>query len=96
MSEIAFEKVNEKFRNTSFYYINGYTTPILQFAKFLWTKNIILTDICPSLKVCFVTSEMLFDDDRKLMTKQFGVPIVNEYGASELDLIAFENPKGEW
>ncbi len=39
---------------------------------------------------------MLFDDDRKLMTKQFGVPIVNEYGASELDLIAFENPKGEW
>ena len=31
-----------------------------------------------------------------LMEKQFGVPVVNEYGASELDLIAFQNPQGEW
>jgi phenylacetate-CoA ligase len=30
------------------------------------------------------------------METQFGVPVINEYGASELDLIAFENPKGEW
>jgi len=30
------------------------------------------------------------------MEKQFGIPIVNEYGASELDLIAFENPEGKW
>ncbi len=30
------------------------------------------------------------------MEKQFGVPVVNEYGASELDLIAFQNPNGEW
>ncbi len=30
------------------------------------------------------------------MEKQFGVPVINEYGASELDLIAFQNPKGEW
>ena len=30
------------------------------------------------------------------MEKQFGIPIVNEYGASELDLIAFENQNGEW
>ena len=24
------------------------------------------------------------------------VPVVNEYGASELDLIAFQNQNGEW
>jgi phenylacetate-CoA ligase len=30
------------------------------------------------------------------MKKQFGVPIINEYGASELDLIAFQNRNDEW
>ena len=68
----------------------------MQFAKFLQNKNVILKTICPTLKVCLVTSEMLFEDDKKLMEKQFGIPIVNEYGASELDLIAFENPEGKW
>ena len=43
-----------------------------------------------------VTSEMLFEEDKVLLEKQFGIPIVNEYGASELDLIAFQNPEGEW
>ncbi len=66
------------------------------FAKFLEQKNIILKEICPTLKACFVTSEMLFETDKKLLEKQFGIPIISEYGASELDLIAFENPQGEW
>jgi phenylacetate-CoA ligase len=66
------------------------------FAKYLEQKNIILKEICPTLKACFVTSEMLFESDKKLLEKQFGIPVINEYGASELDLIAFENPKGEW
>ena len=39
---------------------------------------------------------MLFEDDKLLMEKQFGVPVINEYGASELDLIAFQNKKNEW
>lgn len=43
-----------------------------------------------------VTSEMLFEEDKVLLEKQFGIPIVNEYGASELDLIAFQNPNDEW
>ena len=59
-------------------------------------KNIVLNKICPSLKACFVTSEMLFETDKKLLEKQFGISIINEYGASELGLIAFENPQGEW
>jgi phenylacetate-CoA ligase len=43
-----------------------------------------------------VTSEMLFENDKLLLEKQFGIPIVNEYGASELDLIAFQNTDGDW
>ena len=86
----------EKFRKKKFDYINGYTSSIVLFAKFLQTKNIVLKEICPTLKVCMVTSEMLFEDDKILLEKQFGIPIINEYGASELDLIAFQNTIGEW
>jgi len=96
LSDNSFEKTLKKFKSTSFEFINGYTSPIVQFAKFLKRKEIVLTDICPSLKVCIVTSEMLFGIDKTLMEAQFGIPVVNEYGASELDLIAFENPKGDW
>ena len=96
LSDTVLEKVLIKFQNKKFDYINGYTSSIVLFAKFLQKKNIVLTSVCPTLKCCIVTSEMLFDDDKILLEKQFGVSVVNEYGASELDLIAFQNPEGEW
>jgi len=96
LSDDVLEKMLKKFENTKFDYLNGYTSSMVLFAKFLRKRNLILKDICPTLKVCMVTSEMLFEDDRKLLEIQFGIPIVNEYGASELDLIAFENPENEW
>ena len=96
LSDKILEKVLLKFQNKKFDYINGYTSSIVLFAKFLEKKNIVLTSVCPTLKCCVVTSEMLFDEDKTLMEKQFGVPVVNEYGASELDLIAFQNSNDEW
>lgn len=96
LSDKILEKVLLKFKNKKFDYINGYTSSIVLFAKFLERKNIVLTSVCPSLKCCVVTSEMLFEEDKTLMEKQFGVPVVNEYGASELDLIAFQNSNDEW
>ncbi|MFH7016200.1 phenylacetate--CoA ligase family protein [Flavobacterium sp. FlaQc-47] len=96
LSDEILEKFLKKFKTKKFDYINGYTSSIVLFAKYLEKKNIILNEICPTLKACFVTSEMLFESDKKLLEKQFGIPIINEYGASELDLIAFENPNGEW
>ena len=96
LSDEAFIKHLKKFKTTAFDYINGYTSVIVQYAKFLKRKNIVLTSICPTLKVCIVTSEMLFEDDKLLMETQFGVAVINEYGASELDLIAFQNQKNNW
>ncbi|TBV28265.1 phenylacetate--CoA ligase family protein [Meridianimaribacter sp. CL38] len=96
LSDDAFENCLKKFKTSSFDYINGYTSSIVQFAKFLERKQLVLTTVCPSLKACLVTSEMLFEDDKTLMETQFGVPVINEYGASELDLIAFENKNNQW
>lgn len=96
LSETKLEEFLEDFQKKNFDYINGYTSSIVLFAKFLHKKDIVLRDICPNLKLCIVTSEMFFEEDKKLLEKQFGVPVVNEYGASELGLLAFQNPKGEW
>ena len=96
LSDDVLESFLKDFKTKKFDYINGYTLSIVLFAKFLQKKNIVLKDVCPTLKVCMVTSEMLFEEDKLLLEKQFGIPIVNEYGASELDLIAFQNPGGQW
>lgn len=96
LSDVVLATYLKQFETKKFDYINGYTSSIVLFATFLQKKKIVLKNICPTLKVCVVTSEMLFDLDKMLLEKQFGVPVVNEYGASELDLIAFQNPDGEW
>lgn len=96
LSDRAFEKFVLQFKKNKFDYINGYTSPIVQFAKYLERNNLNLKSICPTLKACIVTSEMLFENDKRLMENRFNVPVINEYGASELDLIAFENPENKW
>ena len=96
LSDTALANYLDLFKSKPFDYINGYTSAIVQFAKYLKDKGLILKTICPTLKCCVVTSEMLFPDDKKLLEQQFGVPVINEYGASELDLIAFQNPDDVW
>lgn len=96
LSDDGLEKITNHFRTKKFDYINGYTNSIVLLAKYLKKKNIVLKEICPTLKVCIVTSEMLFEEDKILLESQFGIPVVNEYGASELDIIAMQHPKGDW
>lgn len=96
LSAKGIEKILVKFKEKKFTFINGYTSSIVLVAKYLKEKNLVLKNLCPSLKVCIVTSEMLFEDDKIILEKYLGVPIINEYGASELDVIAFENQDGIW
>ena len=96
LSNTAFELWIKRFSNNRFVYINGYTTVLVLFAKYLIQKNIVLSKLCPSLKACVVTSEMCSDSDKIILEKGLGVNVINEYGASELDLIAFQNKDFEW
>lgn len=96
LSEKKLESFVTVFNRKRFDYINGYTSSLVLFAKFLLKKKIYLKDMCPTLTHCIVTSEMLFDSDKKILEDAFGVPIINEYGASELDLIAFTDHNGDF
>ncbi len=86
----------EKFKTVPFDYLNGYTSSLALFAKYCIKAGVVIKNICPSLKVCITTSEMCGPDDRKAMEKGFGVKVVNEYGAAELDLLGFEDADGDW
>jgi len=90
LSETSLDKWVIKFEKTNFVFITGYTSVIVAFAKHLLQKNIVLSEICPTLKVCLPTSEMLSDEDKQLLYKAFNIPIINEYGSAEFGLIALE------
>jgi phenylacetate-CoA ligase len=96
LSDERLALVLNEFRTTQFEYINGYTSSLVIFAKFLIERNIVLKDICPSIKVVFPTSEVVDDIDRNTMEQGFGVNIRNEYGAAELDILAFEDEDGDF
>lgn len=96
LSEKKMERFLNRFKNSEFDYLNGYTSAILLFAKYVSDQGFVLKDLCPSLKLCIVTSEKLFDQDKELIEKSFGVPVINEYGASEVGLIAFEDQENHW
>jgi phenylacetate-CoA ligase len=96
LSDEKNEQFLKAFRRKKFDHINGYTSSIVLFAKYLKKNDLILTAICPTLKQCIVTSEMLYDADKELLETTIGVPVINEYGASELGLIAFTNSEDEF
>lgn len=96
LSDENIAKYVERFKSKKFKYIYGYTNSIVLFSRYLIKNNIKLKDICPSLKVCIVTSELCTNEDKILISQAIGTPVVREYGASELCLIAFDLPEGKW
>lgn len=93
LSEPALDEWIRKFNKQDFVFITGYTSVLVSFAKHLLQRNIVLSEICPTLKACLPTSEMCSDEDKEILAKAFNVPIVNEYGSAEFGLIALENNK---
>ncbi|WP_299382916.1 phenylacetate--CoA ligase family protein [uncultured Lacinutrix sp.] len=96
MSDKQLSKNVKLFSESNYEYLYGYSNALSLFGKYLERENIVLKDKCESLKACIATSETLFENDKKLLEKQFGVPVINEYGCAELGLIAFQNKKDEW
>jgi phenylacetate-CoA ligase len=95
-SDEGIEKIIKQFRKKKFQHINGYTTCIVQVALYLKRRNLILKEICPTLGFCVTTSEMLLIEDRFIIEKYIGVPVLNEYGCAEVGIIALENTNFEW
>jgi len=96
LSENVLDRYIRIFERKPFDYLNGYSSALVLFAKHLIYRNQVLSELCPTLKVCITTSEICTAEDRLFMERAFGVMVVNEYGAAELDLIAFEDENFQW
>lgn len=95
LSDKALARVLNQITKNKVRYLYGYTSSLVIFARYLLQQEMVLKEYCPELKVCIVTSEVCTPDDTKILSSGFGVRIINEYGASELGIMAFENSPGE-
>lgn len=86
----------EKLKAKPYDYVYGYTSSVTVFARHLLSRGLVLKQVCPGLKVCIVTSEVCTPEDRIILQQAMGVPVVNEYGSSEVGIMAFEHPDGRW
>ncbi|MBN3518698.1 phenylacetate--CoA ligase family protein [Algoriphagus lutimaris] len=93
-SDENMESFVQKFKKEKFIYTYGYANSQLFLARYLQKKGVILKDICPSLKGTIVTSEQCSDENKMFLESQFGLPVYNEYGASELEFLAITDSKG--
>ncbi|MFT5970858.1 MAG: phenylacetate-CoA ligase [Flavobacteriales bacterium] len=94
-NEEALKQFTLRFSRNKFDYVYGYTNALHHFAKYLFKQQIVLKDLCPTLKCVVVTSEQCFPEMRTEMEEAFGIPVYIEYGCSELGLIAMENSDQE-
>ncbi len=72
-------------------YIYGYASALNIFAKLIEEKGL---EIQLSLKAIISTSENLYDFQREQIERVFRCPVVNEYGARDGGIIAYECPHG--
>ena len=70
----------------------GYPSALSLIARHAAAGGRSMSDL--GIKVAFVTSERLYDDQRKLISSVFGCPVANGYGSRDAGFIAHECPSG--
>jgi phenylacetate-CoA ligase len=70
----------------------GYPSSLSLIAQHAQRKGIRLDDL--GVRVIFVTSERLYDEQRAAISAAFGAPVANGYGARDAGFIAHECPQG--
>lgn len=70
----------------------GYPSALSLIARHALNGRIVMNDL--GIKVAFVTSERLYDDQRELIEQVFGCPVANGYGGRDAGFIAHQCPSG--
>ncbi|MCW5620085.1 MAG: phenylacetate--CoA ligase family protein [Burkholderiales bacterium] len=70
----------------------GYPSALSMIAKYAESEGIRLNNV--GIKVVFVTSEMLYPDQRSAMQRVYGCSVANGYGGRDSGFIAHECPSG--
>ena len=70
----------------------GYPSALSHIARHARERGIAMDDL--GIKVAFVTSERLYEEQRALISRVFGCPVANGYGGRDAGFIAHECPAG--
>ena len=70
----------------------GYPSALTHIGKHAQKRGIVMSDL--GIKVAFVTSERLYDDQRATIGQVFGCKVANGYGGRDAGFIAHECPAG--
>lgn len=72
-------------------YIYGYSSSIISISRFLIERNINVKGI----KLVICTAEQILPAQKKLIGYAFNSKVVEEYGSTEFDIVAFEDLDGD-
>jgi phenylacetate-CoA ligase len=92
LSESHFRRYYRAMRRFRPVYIYGYASAVFEMANFILRNKL---PPVASLKVVITTSEMLFSYQKTCIEEAFKCKCVNEYGCTEVGIIAFECPDGK-
>jgi phenylacetate-CoA ligase len=92
ISDDAFKQFVNKLQKFKPKYFYGYPSLLYKFSQWLSDNQIAMSDLNLSAIIC--TGEVLYDFQRKGIESTFQCKVVNEYGATETGIIAFECQNG--
>lgn len=92
ISETACSKFVEKLRKFRPSYVYGYAQTVFRFSEQIVRSKIDLSDL--RLNAVIVTGEMIFPQQVQMIREAFKTIVCNEYGCTEVGVIAMECPSG--
>jgi len=92
MSRSRLDEFIQRIRSIRPSMLFGYPSALAHIARHAAKTGQRLDDL--GVRVAFVTSEMLYDDQRAAIARAFACPVANGYGARDAGFIAHECPSG--
>ena len=92
MSDLKLDAMVARIRQRRPKMLFGYPSALSHIARHAEKRGIQMTDL--GLRVAFVTSERLYDDQRAAIERVFGCPVANGYGGRDAGFIAHQCPAG--
>lgn len=92
MSETKLDQFIATIRSIKPRMLFGYPSALTHIARHAQKRGVRMTDL--GIKVAFVTSERLYDEQRNTISQVFGCRVANGYGGRDAGFIAHECPAG--
>jgi len=92
MSEPKLDKFIAAIRSVRPKMLFGYPSALSYIARHAQERGVAMNDL--GIRVAFVTSERLYDEQRATISLVFGCPVANGYGGRDAGFIAHECPAG--